>query len=92
MAVHPSLAPIFKAYDVRGVVPDELDARSAYAIGAAFAAFALAESGATRVLVAHDMRTTGEELSRALIAGASSTGALVGDIGLASTDMSYFAS
>ncbi|MHB1599343.1 MAG: phosphohexomutase domain-containing protein [Acidimicrobiales bacterium] len=92
MVVHPSLAPIFKAYDVRGVVPDELDAQSAYAIGAAFAAFALAESGATRVLVAHDMRTTGEELSRALIAGASSTGALVGDMGLASTDMSYFAS
>ncbi len=92
MAAHRSLAPIFKAYDVRGVVPDELDARSAYAIGAAFAAFALAESGAHRVLVAHDMRTTGEELSRAFIAGASSTGAGVVDLGLASTDMSYFAS
>jgi len=87
-----SLAPIFKAYDVRGVVPDELDARRVYAIGVAFAEFARAESGAERVLVAHDMRASGEELSRALVAGAVSTGTRVVELGLASTDMCYFAS
>ena len=87
-----SLAPIFKAYDVRGIVPDELDAKRAFAIGAAFAEFARAESGAERVLVAHDMRASGEQLSRALIAGAVSAGARVVDLGLSSTDMCYFAS
>jgi phosphomannomutase len=87
-----SLSPIFKAYDVRGIVPDELDARSAYAIGVAFATFSRDTSGAARVLVARDMRTTGEELSRALIAGAASTGLDVVDLGLGSTDMAYFAS
>jgi phosphomannomutase len=87
-----SLDPIFKAYDVRGIVPTELDARSVYAIGRAFATFAADESAATRVLVAHDMRTTGEELSRAFIAGAASTGVRVVDLGLSSTDMAYFAS
>jgi phosphomannomutase len=92
MASGSSLGSIFKAYDVRGVVPEELDARRAYAIGAAFAAFAAAQEEARRVLVAHDMRTSGVMLSRALIAGAASTGADVVDLGLASTDMSYFAS
>ncbi len=86
------LASIFKAYDIRGVVPEELDAQRAYAIGAAFARFARDSAGATRVLVAHDMRSSGEELSQAVVAGAVSTGASVSDLGLSSTDMCYFAS
>ncbi len=87
-----SLASIFKAYDVRGVVPDELDARRAYAIGTAFGRFAAEHDGAERVLVAVDMRESGEELARAVMAGAASTGIGVVDLGLASTDLLYFAS
>jgi len=87
-----SLASIFKAYDVRGVVPDELDARRAYAIGTAFGRFAAEHDGAERVLVARDMRESGEELARAVMAGAASTGIGVVDLGLASTDLLYFAS
>jgi phosphomannomutase len=92
MTLNNQLAPIFKAYDIRGIVPGELDARRTYAIGHGFATFVRSESGAQRVLVAHDMRTTGEELSRAFIAGAAAAGAHVVDLGLASTDMAYFAS
>ena len=86
-----SLSRIFKAYDVRGTVPDQLDARSAYAIGVAFGRFA-AEDGAERVLVARDMRPSGEELGRGLVAGLASVGMAATDLGLASTDLLYFAS
>src|SRR5580704_2317602 len=87
------LVGIFHAYDVRGVVPDELDARIAWAIGYAFATFAAADAGApTKVLVGRDMRTSGEELSAAVLAGASAAGATVVDLGLCSTDLCYFAS
>jgi phosphomannomutase len=82
-----SLDTIFKAYDVRGVVPDQLDADTARAIGSAFARFAKAP----RVLVARDMRPSGEELSRAFAEGATSEGVDVVDLGLASTDLLYFA-
>ena len=78
---------IFKAYDVRGIVPDELDAEVCRRIGAAFAAFA----GTPTVLIARDMRTSGEELSRAFAEGVMSQGADVVDLGLASTDLLYFA-
>ena len=53
------LDAIFKAYDVRGTVPDQLDAGLCRAIGAAFARFASETEGATRVLVGRDMRPTG---------------------------------
>jgi len=86
-----SLTDIFKAYDIRGVVPDQLDARKAYAIGNGFATF-VAASGATRVLVARDMRTSGVELSQAFTAGVIAAGLTVVDLGLSSTDMAYFAS
>ena len=83
---------IFKAYDVRGTVPDQFDADMARAIGASFAAFISAESpGTTRVLVARDMRPSGEELAAAFAAGAASQGLDVVDLGLASTDLLYFA-
>ena len=82
------LASIFKAYDVRGVVPDELDAAVARRIGAAFAVW----SGATDLLIGRDCRLSSPELSAALAEGATAVGADVTDIGLASTDLLYFAS
>jgi len=87
------LVGIFHAYDVRGVVPDELDAQIAWAIGYGFATFAASGAGAsTKVLVGRDMRTSGEELSEAVLAGAFAGGATVVDLGLCSTDLCYFAS
>jgi phosphomannomutase len=85
----PSFDPIFKAYDVRGVVPDQFDPAMAHAIGAAFARFA-APSGGT-ILVARDMRPSGVELVRAFTDGATGQGVDVVDLGLASTDLLYFA-
>ena len=82
------LDPIFKAYDVRGSVPDQLDAEVCRAVGSAFARF----TGARRLVVARDMRESGVPLSDAFIAGAASEGATVTDLGLASTDLLYFAS
>ena len=78
---------VFKAYDIRGTVPDQLDAALARGVGAAFARF----TGAPTVLVARDMRPSGIELSAAFIDGVTSTGADVVDLGLASTDLLYFA-
>jgi len=85
-----SLDQIFKAYDVRGVVPDQFDPSLAYAIGGAFAKFA-APGGGT-VLVARDMRPSGVELVRAFTEGVTDQGVDVVDLGLASTDLLYFAS
>src|SRR5580692_4364060 len=79
---------VFKAYDIRGTVPDQLDAELCRRVGAAFARFNQAE----QVIVARDMRPSGVELSKAFIDGVTSTGADVVDIGLASTDLLYYAS
>ena len=87
------LDAIFKAYDIRGTFPDQIDADGCYAIGAAFARFALDEGGAVpEILVARDMRPSGVELSRAFRDGVRSQGVDVVDLGLASTDLVYFAS
>jgi phosphomannomutase len=82
-----SLDDVFKAYDIRGVVPDQLNADQFRAIGMAVARF----TGAPRLLVARDMRESGVELSRAFADGARSEGVTVVDLGLASTDLLYFA-
>ena len=82
---------IFKAYDVRGTVGDQLDADGARAIGGAFARFT-ATSGATAVLVGRDMRPEGEELAAAFSDGAMDHGIDVVDVGLCATDMLYYAS
>ncbi len=82
------LSALIKAYDVRGVVPDQLDEPIARAIGAAF----VDVTGAQRLVTAHDMRETGPGLSRAFAEGAMQRGASVVETGLASTDMLYFAS
>jgi phosphomannomutase len=82
-----SLSDVFKAYDIRGVVPDQLNADQFRAIGMAVARF----TGAPRLLVARDMRASGVELARAFADGARSEGVAVIDLGLASTDLLYFA-
>ncbi|MDA8288978.1 MAG: phosphomannomutase/phosphoglucomutase [Actinomycetota bacterium] len=88
----PAWSSIFKAYDVRGIVPDQLDAKVAWAVGVGFGRFVQARDAATKGIVAgRDMRESGPELARALMAGAASTGLSVTDIGLCSTDLLYFA-
>jgi phosphomannomutase len=83
----PTLDAIFKAYDIRGVVPDQLDAGLARAVGAAFARF----TGAPRVLMGRDMRPSGVELTAAFAEGAAAQGVDVVDLGLISTDLAYYA-
>ena len=79
---------IFKAYDVRGVVPDDLNADLVRRIGAAFAEW----SGAPRIAVGRDCRLSSPELAEAIAEGVTSRGGDVIDLGLASTDLLYFAS
>jgi phosphomannomutase len=86
------LDAVFKAYDVRGTVPDQLDEAMAYAIGAAFAALARRAAGAERVVMGRDMRPSGTGLGGAFAAGVLSVGLGVVDAGMISTDMMYFAS
>jgi len=81
-------AKIFKAYDIRGTVPDELDESVAEAVGAAFARL----TGASAVVTVHDMRTSSVPLAEAFGHGAASQGADVLSGGLGSTDMLYYAS
>jgi phosphomannomutase len=81
------LSTIIKAYDVRGLVPEQFDADIARALGAAFARFA----GAPRVVVARDMRESGVELGGAFAEGVMSQGVDVVDAGLGSTDLLYYA-
>ncbi|HLN06099.1 MAG TPA: phosphomannomutase/phosphoglucomutase [Acidimicrobiales bacterium] len=87
------LGAVFKAYDIRGTVPDELNARTVHAVGIGFGRFVLSQGVPDkRVVVGRDMRTSGVELGRAFSAGVLSAGLGVVDIGLASTDLLYFAS
>jgi len=85
---HPDLGAIFKAYDVRGIVPDELDEEDARRIGAAFADWANVDG----VAVGYDCRLSSPALSEAVRDGIASRGTNVLDLGLASTDLLYFAS
>jgi phosphomannomutase len=88
MSTDPAvLDHIVKAYDVRGTTPDQMNDEVAFALGVAFAEFV----DATTILVARDMRTTGESLSAAFADGVMSRGKNVIDLGLASTDLVYFA-
>jgi phosphomannomutase len=87
-----NVAAIFKAYDVRGVVPDELDESVARATGAALVEVLDVLSGPGAVVIGYDMRPSSPGLAAAFAEGVTSTGADVIDIGLASTDMLYFAS
>ena len=79
---------VFKAYDIRGTVPDQLDTTMCRAIGTAVARF----TKGPRLLVVRDMRPSGIELSAAFAEGVRAEGVAVTDLGMASTDFMYFAS
>ena len=82
---------IFKAYDIRGLVDDELSPDFAFAVGLAFARFLEIEREPSTVIIGEDMRPSSPELAEAFSAGVTSNGTNVIRIGLASTDMLYFA-
>ncbi len=82
------LSKIVKAYDIRGLVPEEIDEDLARTAGAAFVRL----TGASSIVTAHDMRASSGPLSAAFAEGATAQGADVVEAGLASTDMLYFAS
>ncbi|MGW1069483.1 phosphomannomutase/phosphoglucomutase [Streptomyces aureus] len=82
------LSQLVKAYDVRGVVPDQWDEPLAELFGAAF----VQVTGADAIVIGHDMRPSSPGLSRAFARGAAARGADVTEIGLCSTDQLYYAS
>jgi phosphomannomutase len=84
MKFHPG---IFKAYDVRGLYPDEIDEQIARAIGRGFVTYLQAR----RIGVSHDMRVSSPALATAFIDGARAQGADIVDYGMLGTDMLYFA-
>lgn len=79
---------IFKAYDIRGVYPKQLNKETAYALGRSFACFAKAE----KIILGRDMRQSGIELTRHFAQGVLDQGTDILDVGEISTDCSYFAS
>jgi phosphomannomutase len=85
------LSTVFKAYDIRGVVPDQLNDALAAAVGVAFVDVLSAEGPVPGVVVGHDMRASSPGLARAFAEGAASRGADVTLLGLCSTDELYFA-
>jgi phosphomannomutase len=93
MSIDPSrLAAIFKAYDIRGTVPDQLDDEIAEAVGAAFARYVRTAGGpAERVLIGWDMRPSSVPLSEAFGRGVRSQGLDTARMGLCSTDEVFFA-
>jgi phosphomannomutase len=84
MNVNPG---IFKAYDIRGIYPTDLNEAAAYAIGRAFVTFL----GVDQVLVGRDMRLSGPQIFDAVTRGIMDQGADVINIGMVSTDQFYFA-
>jgi phosphomannomutase len=82
------LSPIFKAYDIRGVYPAELDEDGAFRIGRAFADWLKPD----RIVLGRDCRLSSPALSGAFVDGVTGQGTDVVDLGLATTDMVYFAS
>lgn len=90
-----NLDAVIKAYDVRGIVPDQLDAELAHDVGAAFVrvlGISVADGGPGAVVIGHDMRPSGPNLVAAFADGVREQGCDVVLIGLASTDGLYFAS
>ena len=78
---------VFKAYDVRGIYPAELDEEGAYAIGRAY----VEQFEPKQIAVGRDMRLSSPSMAKAVIEGAADGGADVLDIGLVGTEMVYFA-
>lgn len=88
----PQLTGFVKAYDVRGLVPEQLNEQVARALGSAYAQVVVRPEGATGLVVGHDMRPSSPALSRAFAEGAAAQGVDVTLIGLCSTDGLYYAS
>jgi len=86
------LNTIIKAYDIRGLVEDQITPDFAFAVGAAFARYLEEEREPATIVVGEDMRPSSSELAEAFADGATSQGMDVIRMGLASTDMLYFAS
>ncbi|WP_122262338.1 phosphomannomutase/phosphoglucomutase [Ornithinimicrobium cerasi] len=86
------LADFVKAYDVRGLVPEQLSPEVAAALGSAFAQVVVLPEGESGVVVGHDMRASSPGLSQAFAAGVAAHGVDVTTIGLCSTDGLYYAS
>src|ERR1051325_2215811 len=84
MALDPK---VFKAYDVRGIHPTELDEDGAYAIGRAY----VEQFEPRRIAVGHDMRLSAPAMTEAVVRGAAEAGADVVELGLVGTEMVYFA-
>ena len=82
------LQRIFKAYDIRGVYPEQFDEDAAYRIGRAFGSW----SGDERIVLGRDCRLSSPAMSEACASGVTAVGVGIVDIGLATTDMVYFAS
>ena len=78
---------VFKAYDVRGIYPEELDEEGAYAIGRAY----VEQFEPHRIAVGHDMRLSSPSMTEAVVRGAAEAGADVIEVGLVGTEMVYFA-
>src|SRR5438094_4327256 len=88
VASSPVLDPkVFKAYDVRGIYPDQLDEAGAYAIGRAY----VDEFEPRAIAVGRDMRLSSPAMADAVMRGAADSGANVVDVGLVGTEMVYFA-
>jgi phosphomannomutase len=83
MSIDPG---IFKAYDIRGIYPGQIDGEIARQIGRAFVDYL----GAKRIAVGRDLRLSSPEILRGFVAGAASQGCEITDIGLAATDMLYY--
>ena len=81
---------IFKAYDIRGIVPSTINEDIARGLGRAFGTVAMAE-GETTVAVGRDGRLSGPALAQALMAGLQDAGVTVIDVGMVTTPMLYFA-
>ncbi|MGH3746949.1 MAG: phosphomannomutase/phosphoglucomutase, partial [Micromonosporaceae bacterium] len=86
------LKSLVKAYDIRGIVPDELDQDIAEALGVGFVQLLKREGPTPRIVIAHDMRESGPGLAEAFARGANREGVDVIHAGLGSTDLLYFAS
>jgi phosphomannomutase len=78
---------VFKAYDIRGIYPDELDEAGAYAIGRAY----VDEFEPRQIAVGRDMRLSSPSMADAVMRGAADSGVEVLDLGLVGTEMTYFA-
>jgi len=89
--MNEAIPDIFKAYDIRGLVDTELSPDFAFAVGLAFAKFLEINREPSTVIIGEDMRPSSPELSEAFSAGVTSNGTNVIRIGLASTDLLYFA-